>query len=68
MRRDFTVNAMAMDRSGRLYDEFGGLSDIERKRLRTVGMQESVFRKMRCAYSALAGLSLSSTSWLTARW
>lgn len=37
MRRDFTVNAMAMDRSGRLYDEFGGLSDIERKRLRTVG-------------------------------
>ena len=37
MRRDFTVNAMAMDRRGRLYDEFGGLSDIERKRLRTVG-------------------------------
>ena len=37
MRRDFTVNAMAMDRSSRLYDEFGGLSDIERKRLRTVG-------------------------------
>ena len=37
MRRDFTVNAMAMDRSGRLYDEFGGLSDIERKRLRAVG-------------------------------
>lgn len=37
IRRDFTVNAMAMDRRGRLYDEFGGLSDIARKRLRTVG-------------------------------
>lgn len=37
MRRDFTVNAMAMDRSGRLYDAFDGLSDIAGKRLRTVG-------------------------------
>lgn len=37
MRRDFTVNAMAMDGRGRLYDEFDGLSDIARKRLRTVG-------------------------------
>lgn len=37
MRRDFTVNAMAMDHRGRLHDAFGGLSDIARKRLRTVG-------------------------------
>lgn len=36
-RRDFTVNAMAMDGSGRLYDPFGGAADIRQKRLRTVG-------------------------------
>ncbi len=36
-RRDFTINAMAMDREGELYDFFGGLSDIRNKKLRTVG-------------------------------
>ena len=36
-RRDFTVNAMAMDSSGRLYDYFGGQKDLQAKLLRTVG-------------------------------
>lgn len=36
-RRDFTVNAMALDSSGRLYDYFGGRKDLERRLLRTVG-------------------------------
>ena len=36
-RRDFTVNAMAMDRDGRLYDFFGGEKDLKAKLLRTVG-------------------------------
>lgn len=36
-RRDFTVNAMAMDRDGRLYDYFGGQKDLQAKLLRTVG-------------------------------
>lgn len=36
-RRDFTVNAMALDKNGRLYDYFGGQQDLEKKLLRTVG-------------------------------
>ena len=36
-RRDFTVNAMAMDSSGNLYDFFGGQEDLKAKLLRTVG-------------------------------
>ena len=36
-RRDFTVNAMAMDSSGKLYDFFGGREDLKEKLLRTVG-------------------------------
>lgn len=36
-RRDFTVNAMAMDIRGQLYDYFGGQEDIRRKLLRVVG-------------------------------
>lgn len=36
-RRDFTVNAMAMDREGRIVDLFGGMEDLRRKTLRCVG-------------------------------
>lgn len=36
-RRDFTINAMAMDSSGRLYDPFGGKNDLGEKILRAVG-------------------------------
>ena len=36
-RRDFTINAMAMDSHGNFYDPFSGMEDIKRKRLRTVG-------------------------------
>lgn len=36
-RRDFTINAMAVDAGGKLYDFFGGLSDMKAKKLRTVG-------------------------------
>lgn len=35
-RRDFTVNAMALDRQGRLLDPFGGVDDLFMKRLRFV--------------------------------
>lgn len=44
-RRDFTVNAMAMDRRGALYDEFGGRADLERRLLRAVGDPETRFRE-----------------------
>ena len=36
-RRDFTINAMAMDSMGELYDPFGGKKDLEDKVLRAVG-------------------------------
>ena len=36
-RRDFTVNAMAMDLHGNLIDPFGGQSDLELKAIRFVG-------------------------------
>lgn len=36
-RRDFTVNAMAMDRRGMIVDLFGGQEDLERRLLRCVG-------------------------------
>ena len=36
-RRDFTVNAMAMDSRGKLYDYYGGQKDLEAKVIRTVG-------------------------------
>ena len=36
-RRDFTVNAMAMDKDGKVIDLFGGESDLDNKLVRTVG-------------------------------
>lgn len=39
-RRDFTINAMAVDGSGRLIDPFGGLDDLQEGLLRTVGSAE----------------------------
>jgi len=36
-RRDVTINAMALDRRGRLYDPAGGLSDLRAGLLRAVG-------------------------------
>lgn len=42
-RRDFTVNAMALDLQGRLYDYFGGQADLQKKILRTVGSAEKSY-------------------------
>lgn len=36
-RRDFTVNALAMDKDGQVYDYVGGRKDMQMKRLVTVG-------------------------------
>lgn len=36
-RRDFTINAMAMDLEGNLYDPYGGQVDLENKLIRAVG-------------------------------
>jgi tRNA nucleotidyltransferase (CCA-adding enzyme) len=37
VRRDFTVNALAMDRFGKVYDFADGLSDLKTKTLRAIG-------------------------------
>ena len=52
-RRDFTVNAMAMSRAGKIVDVFGGTEDIKNKVIRAVGnpaqrFGEDALRIMRC--------------------
>ncbi|MCR8968963.1 CCA tRNA nucleotidyltransferase [Facklamia sp. 7083-14-GEN3] len=52
LRRDFTINAMAVDAKGELYDFHGGYQDLEDKLLRAVGLplerfQEDALRIMR---------------------
>lgn len=44
-RRDFTINAMAMDCSGNVIDYFGGRDDIEKRIIRTVGNPDDRFRE-----------------------
>ena len=36
-RRDFTINAMSMDKAGRLYDYFGGKADLKNGVVRFIG-------------------------------
>lgn len=44
-RRDFTINAMAMDKAGYIYDFHNGKEDIKAKLLRTVGEAEARYRE-----------------------
>lgn len=44
-RRDFTINAMAMDESGAVTDLFGGREDLSRRVIRCVGEPETRFRE-----------------------
>lgn len=45
LRRDFTMNAMAIRGSGELYDPYGGLSDLEQNVLRCVGDADQRFQE-----------------------
>lgn len=45
VRRDFTVNAMALDSDGRIIDPTGGRSDLEDRLLRTPGDPHEVMRE-----------------------
>ncbi len=62
-RRDFTVNAIALDASGNLYDYFGGYEDLRKKILRTVGdsrqrYNEDALRMLRaCRFVAQLGFA-----------
>jgi len=42
-RRDFTINAMAVDKDSNLIDPYNGLADLQNKLLRTVGNAEKRF-------------------------
>lgn len=39
-RRDFTINALSVDLSGRIHDPVGGLADIAARRVRFIGSAE----------------------------
>lgn len=63
--RDFTVNAMAIDESGKLYDPFGGREDIKKRIIRAPRNQpdqrfnEDPLRMMRAVrFSSTLGFSL----------
>ncbi|MCM1530344.1 MAG: HD domain-containing protein [Alistipes sp.] len=63
-RRDFTVNAVAMDSDGNIYDPYGGRRDIERKVIRCVGdpvkrFSEDALRIMRAVrFSSVLGFDI----------
>ena len=67
-RRDFTINAMAMDADGNVTDLFGGRDDLARRCIRCVGDPEKRFRedalRMLRAYrfSAQLGFSLDAAT------
>ena len=51
-RRDFTINAISLERDGTLHDPFGGLEDLTEQRVRFVGtakarIREDVLRLLR---------------------
>lgn len=65
-RRDFTINAMAMDREGNIIDPYGGQEDLVRRVLRSplgqekTRMLEDPLRMMRAVrFCACYGFSLS---------
>lgn len=51
IRRDLTINAIAMDQDGKLYDPYGGQNDLENKTLRHVSeaFAEDPLRVLRVA-------------------
>lgn len=44
-RRDFTVNAMAMDLNGKIVDPFGGEADLRKRVIKCVGDPDERFRE-----------------------
>lgn len=44
-RRDFTINALAMDIEGNIIDHFNGLDDLKNKVIRAVGVAENRFHE-----------------------
>ncbi len=67
-RRDFTVNAMAMDMDGNIIDPFGGRDDLKRKVMRTVGepynrFEEDALRMFRvCRFAGQLGFTIDDST------
>ncbi len=67
-RRDFTINAMAMDSKGTLLDYFRGGQDLENKIIRTVGdptkrFQEDHLRMIRAArFGSVEGFQIEENT------
>lgn len=67
-RRDFTINAMAMDENGSIIDYFNGREDAQKKRISTVGspaerFSEDALRMMRAVrFVSQLGFSLSEST------
>jgi len=64
-RRDFTINAMAIDKDGNIIDNFNGYEDLKAKILRTVGdpverFNEDYLRMLRAARFAALGFRLEN--------
>ena len=68
-RRDFTVNAMALDADGSLIDPFDGLSDLRNRVIRCVGdprvrFHEDALRMWRAfRFSATLGFGIEGGTW-----
>lgn len=68
-RRDFTINAMAMDLSGRLIDPFGGAEDAREGLIRCVGdprerFGEDALRMMRCIrFASVLDFRIDDATW-----
>lgn len=45
MRRDFTINALSMDRAGHIHDYAGGLDDLAAQRVRFIGDADQRIRE-----------------------
>ncbi|UFJ42749.1 CCA tRNA nucleotidyltransferase [Brevibacillus humidisoli] len=67
-RRDFTINAMAMDRHDRLVDPYAGHNDLNERLIRAVGdavsrFQEDALRPLRGArFAAQLGFAIESAT------
>ncbi len=65
-RRDFTINAIAMDADARVHDPFGGVQDLHAGIIRAVGLPEERFREdalrmlRAIRFSAQLGFSIDS--------
>ena len=55
-RRDFTVNAFALDETGEIVDLFDGLKDLENQVLRAVGVASERFNEDALSYYALVSV------------